>query len=230
MAVKIYPKGSTEKLAKNFHAYEFDCHCKRCSKTKIDLDLVKILQKVRDHFNAPVTIGGPYRCPEHNAETPNASPNSYHTLGRAADIDVEGQPPAAVAKYLESIGVLGIGLYEKADCGDDFVHVDTRTTKSFWYGHKQAKRSTFGGAAPQAPKETCTVKLPVLSKGSQGESVRALQRLLVGRGHTVGYAGADGKFGASTESAVKRFQDVYKLPVTGKAGPKDWAVLLGADS
>jgi hypothetical protein len=41
---------------------------------------------------------------------------------------------------------LGIGLYETNSDGY-FVHIDTRTTKSFWYGQKQAKRTTFGGTA-----------------------------------------------------------------------------------
>lgn len=231
MAVKIYPKGSLIKLAANFYAYEFDCSCKRCKETKIDLDLVKILQKIRDHFGEPVTICGPYRCPEHNAETPNASKTSKHTLGMAADITVKGVAPAEVAKYAESIGVLGIGLYEKKDCGSDFVHVDTRTVKSFWYGHKQAYRSTFGAAAAaQPPKETCTVKLPVLCKGHESDSVRDLQRLLVGHGYSVGNSGADRKFGSVTESALKRFQKDHKIPETGKADAATWAALLDADS
>ena len=33
----------------------------------------------------------------------------------------------------------GIGLY------DTFVHIDTRESKSFWYGHGQERRTTFGG-------------------------------------------------------------------------------------
>ena len=71
--------------------------------------------------------------------------------GQAADIVVKDIAPAEVAKYAESIGVKGIGLYETPTDGY-FVHIDTRTTKSFWYGQKQASRSTFGGA----PKTTTT--------------------------------------------------------------------------
>lgn len=233
MAVKVYTKGSMVKLAPNFYAYEFDCQCNRCSQTKIDLDLVKILQKARDHFKEPVTICGPYRCPAHNAEIPNASPNSKHCLGMAADVKVKNHTPLEVAQFFESIGVLGIGLYEKEDCGDDFVHVDTRTTKSFWYGHRQAYRSTFGGAAStatQAPKETCTVKLPVLAKGHKCDSVKHLQRLLVGHSYSVGNKGADGHFGSATENGLKRFQKAHKLPETGKTDAATWAALMDADS
>ena len=34
------------------------------------------------------------------------------------------------------------------------MHIDTRTTKSFWYGQKQAPRTTFGGyVAPVVNKQ-----------------------------------------------------------------------------
>ena len=147
MAIKTYPKGSTEKLAPNFYAYEFDCACSRCTETKVDEELPKILQKIRDYFGKPVRNTGPYRCPEHNAEIPNAAKGSLHMKGMAADIQVDGIQPAEVAKLAESMGVLGIGLY------DDFVHVDTRTYKTFWFGHAQEKRTTFGGIPPYTHKQ-----------------------------------------------------------------------------
>jgi hypothetical protein len=40
------------------------------------------------------------------------------------------------------MGIKGIGLYDTEKDGK-FVHVDTRTTKSFWYGQAQEKRHTF---------------------------------------------------------------------------------------
>lgn len=155
MAVKTYPKGSKEKLSENFHAYEFDCNGSGCcTETKIDPDLVAYLQKIRDHFGKPVKIASGYRCATHNGKISNASKKSKHMEGMAADIKVEGVAPAEVAKYAESIGIKGIGLYEGND--GSFVHVDTRTTKSFWYGHAQAYRSTFGGATTNNATEEKT--------------------------------------------------------------------------
>ena len=51
---------------------------------------------------------------------------------------------------------------------------------------------------------TCTVNVKVLQKGSEGANVKALQALLIGYGYNCGTAGADGDFGASTDSAVKK--------------------------
>lgn len=147
MAVITYKKSDHIQLSKNFNAYEFRCGLGRpcsCQKTLIDKELVEILQKIRDHWpGRALHITSGYRCPEYNRSVGGAT-GSYHSKGMAADITVDGVAPREVAKYAESIGVLGIGLYETSADGY-FVHVDTRTAKSYWYGQKQAPRATFGG-------------------------------------------------------------------------------------
>lgn len=144
MAIKTYKKGTSTKLSANFSSTEFDCHGSGCcSATLIDEKLIEYLQKIREHFGKPVNVSSAYRCAKHNKNI-GSTTSSRHTKGQAADIYITGIAPAEIAKYAESIGILGIGLYETNSDGH-FVHVDTRTTKSFWYGQKQAKRTTFGG-------------------------------------------------------------------------------------
>lgn len=225
MAIKTYKRGSTAKLSTNFKVSEFLCHGSGCcTQGKVDEKLVQILQQIRDHFGKPVHISSAYRCPTWNKQVGGVS-GSYHLYGQAADIKVEDTAPAEVAKYAESIGVLGIGLYE-TDADGHFVHVDTRTTKSYWYGQKCERRTTFGGA-----KETTTTKgdytmeMRNLKKGMTGEDVRALQILLSGRGYSCGTA--DGSFGTKTETAVKKYQKAKGLTQDGIAGKKTMASLLG---
>ena len=133
-----YSKGSNVKVSANFEAQEFDCKCKSCASTEIDNNLVEILQKIRDYFGKPVHINSAYRCAKHNKSVGGAS-KSKHLYGQAADIKITGVKPVEIAKYAEYIGVKGIGLYS------NFVHVDTRTNKFFWYGNEQSPRTTFGG-------------------------------------------------------------------------------------
>ena len=232
MAIKTFPKGSGEQLSANFKAYEFDCRCDDCTETKIDLELVAKLQALRDlltvnrSIDAPIHINSGFRCETHNAAVGGAKA-SYHMRGCAADIRVPGVEPAEVAKTAESVGFLGIGLY------DTFVHVDTRTSKFFWYGHQCEPRTTFGGLQdPQesqeaAPVATVTVELPVLRKGSQGGSVGLLQMLLIGYGYDVGDTGADGIFGGATVHALTCFQEDTDLEADGVAGAETWHKLLG---
>ena len=144
MAIKTYTKRKDVTLSTNFDSTEFDCHGSGCcSSTLVDDKLVTYLQQIREHFGKPVNISSGYRCATHNKNVGGAT-GSYHAKGQAADIYITGVAPAEIAKYAESIGILGIGLYETNSDGH-FVHVDTRTSKSFWYGQSQASRSTFGG-------------------------------------------------------------------------------------
>ena len=61
-----------------------------------------------------------------------------------------------------------------------------------------------------------------MARGSRGEDVADVQRLLKVRGAKVL---VDGIFGENTESAVKAFQKSKKLKVDGIVGPLTWAAL-----
>lgn len=183
MAAVEYPKGSAEQLSANFRARELDCHgdgC--CDKTWVDEQLVAYLQQIRDHFDAAVTITSGFRCAAHNKSVGGATA-SKHTQGMAADIVCDGVHPAEVAKYAESIGVLGIGLYE-TDADGHFVHIDTRAVKYFWYGQAQTPVDTFGGQ----PEETVSRFDDVAEDAWYAEAVDYVTKLglMVGTG--------DGKF------------------------------------
>lgn len=75
-----------------------------------------------------------------------------------------------------------------------------------------------------------STKRPILRKGSEGENVRELQERLIALGYDCGTKGADGKFGAKTEEAVKEFQRKHGLKVDGIVGENTWAELDKADA
>lgn len=78
-------------------------------------------------------------------------------------------------------------------------------------------------------KEGVTVSLPVLSKGSKGDSVKALQALLNGYGFTDANEKAlalDGNFGTATLYALKAYQTAKGLEVDGYCGNQTWTSLL----
>ena len=250
MAIKTYKRGSTAKLSTNFKVSEFLCHGSGCcTDGKVDEKLVQILQQIRDHFGKPVHISSAYRCETWNKAVGGVS-RSYHCYGQAADIKVEDTAPAEVAKYVESLGVLGIGLYE-TDADGYFVHIDTRTSKSFWYGQKQEKRTTFGGAVNT--KENTTVlewqkaaladgfDFPKYgadgSWGSECENVAksaVVKRRIKYRyknltkivQKAVG-AKIDGLCGFDTEAAIKAYQKANGLTADGIVGINTWKKILG---
>lgn len=86
-----------------------------------------------------------------------------------------------------------------------------------------------GNTAEVAPEPTkqYNVQLPLLQRGSVGDSVRALQILLIGNDCSCGSYGVDGDFGSATHNAVTKYQKKNGLEVDGKVGSATWSKLLG---
>lgn len=99
----------------------------------------------------------------------------------------------------------------------------------------------LGESAPVEPKVTATpepiqkpvqsggektvmIEMSVLSKGSKGEQVKTLQRLLTALGYPCG--AVDGSFGNNTLAGVKAFQRGNNLSVDGYVGKDTWSALL----
>ena len=139
MAIKQYSlkKDGAKQLSPAFRVREFRCR-DGTDTVLIDEGLVVLLQCIREHFGKPVHITSGYRTAAYNATLPNASKNSQHIQGRAADFWVEGVPVAIVAAYAEKLlpGRGGIGRYPKDAAHPTrktgWVHVDTRPNKSRW--------------------------------------------------------------------------------------------------
>jgi hypothetical protein len=136
-------------LSKNFKVSEFACK-DGSDIVLIDTNLIEVLQKIRDHFEKPVTINSAYRNPEYNKKVGGVS-NSQHTKGTASDIVVKNIKPIDVANYAEYLlgDKGGIGLYS------NFVHIDTRGKRARWenYGREKSVDGFFGYKdVPQSAK------------------------------------------------------------------------------
>ena len=88
-----------------------------------------VLQSIRSHFGAAVTINSGYRTPQYNTKVGGVA-HSQHCYGTAADITVRGQKPVDVAAYARKImpDWGGVGIY------GSFCHIDVRETKADWKG------------------------------------------------------------------------------------------------
>ena len=69
-----------------------------------------------------------------------------------------------------------------------------------------------------------------LKKGMKGDEIKTAQEALKALGHDLGKAGVDGIFGKDTEAAVKAFQELQGLEVTGIIDEKTLAALEKATS
>lgn len=97
-----------------------------------------------------------------------------------------------------------------------------------WTKHGKLPFVSYDASEPSAAPESSEVSgLPLLERGSEGDSVKALQILLIGYGYSCGSYGVDGEFGSATENAVEAFQEDMELEADGKVGTKTWAKLVG---
>ena len=118
---------------KYFKKPEFACKCgKYCDgyPAEIDMNMVKIADKIRSKIGKPITINSGLRCKTHNSNVGGVS-NSQHLFGNAADLGCPaGCTPTQMAYIADEImgDTGGIGTYSWG------IHIDTRSTKSRWNG------------------------------------------------------------------------------------------------
>ncbi len=119
-------------LSANFSRKEFSCKC-GCGFDDVSLELVALLQKLREHYDKPIVINSACRCEEHNERVGGAvkregSTGSKHMYGIAADIVVRGVSPKEVHKHLVGLypDKYGVGRY------NTFTHIDVRPTLARW--------------------------------------------------------------------------------------------------
>lgn len=86
--------------------------------------------------------------------------------------------------------------------------------------------TNVGNTKPTSTGVGCSIQLPILKIGSTGNSVKALQILLIGNGHSCGSYGADGEFGSKTQDAVIGLQESKGLTKDGIAGKDTWSAIL----
>lgn len=78
----------------------------------------------------------------------------------------------------------------------------------------------------EKPMNTITVK--ELSAGSKEKKwIKSAQQLLIAKGYSCGWCGADGDFGGGTQSAVNYYKINHGLARNGKIDAEMWQSLLG---
>ncbi len=125
-----------------------------------------------------------------------------------------------------------IGFIEKKNSDGSYTTIEGNTSTGNDSDGGEVMRRTRYRSTIRAiirPKyeeeEDCKVRIEfdVLKKGSKGEDVRALQRLLLSYGYKLHI---DGDFGPKTEKYVKELQVKLKLVPDGIVGTNSWNKFL----
>lgn len=117
---------------------------------------------------------------------------------------------------------LYLGDNSTVECSSGVQYFNPMKTKWKYYA---IPNGLYDGGEIPTPTPAPSTDKPTLRKGSTGVYVTLMQTELIQHGYTCGPTGADGKFGANTELAVKAFQKAVGLTVDGICGPKTWEKL-----
>lgn len=106
---------------KYFSPYEFKCGCKgkycKGNPSPLDIDFVRMLTDLREHFGKPVHITSGLRCKCYNCKLPGSVPKSKHLKGCAADIFIPGVSPFQICQYWKK-KKFGMCYYGTANMGN----------------------------------------------------------------------------------------------------------------
>lgn len=106
------------------------------------------------------------------------------------------------------------------------VKQENLNTKS--WTHFAIPKGLDGDVPVPTPTPTPTPSRKTVRRGSTGEDVVYVQTRLIELGYDLSPYGADGKFGAKTEEAVKAFQRANGLEADGIVGKRTYAALDSA--
>lgn len=107
---------------KNFNLHEFECPCCHTLPKFYEwnvVQLVFVLEQIREDIGVPIIINSSYRCSTHNADVGGVA-DSQHLTASAADITADNVSPSLLAVLAYRYGIRYIGI------GTDFVHLDLR--------------------------------------------------------------------------------------------------------
>ena len=91
------------------------------------MNLVKLLDEIREHYNSPLTITSGCRCTKHNAEVGGVQ-GSRHKLGKAADIKVKNIKTSDLLAYCKELVSQGKARYTYTNNENmsGAVHIDIK--------------------------------------------------------------------------------------------------------
>lgn len=182
--------------------------------------------------------------PRHAATASDHNPNSLGIV-RAIDIDVDGIPAAVIAENIRKRGAAGDKrlnpggyvilnrriasaahgwgwrVYTGRDPHTSHIHVSVSTSRAGY--------DLTGAWTGIIPRTVVAVrKDPVVSIGYNGykrsQTVLNIQNALVKHG-LMTTPQVDGKFGTTTQRAVKKLQVMFELPPTGVVDTSTWRAL-----
>ncbi|MDI6732026.1 MAG: D-Ala-D-Ala carboxypeptidase family metallohydrolase [Candidatus Margulisbacteria bacterium] len=111
-------------LSEHWSNKEFACRCPECKgEYKVHLGLIGALEMIGGHFRKKIKLLSAFWCDAYYEKLNRSGRRSFHTMGKAVHIAVDGVSSQELFKFCETVPELrGIIFYPK----ENFIHIDTR--------------------------------------------------------------------------------------------------------
>lgn len=116
----------------HFSRRELACH--HCGALSVDPGFMRRLEHLRADFGRPMPVNSGYRCPDHDREVRHArgqATTGPHATGHAVDVHVYGADAFRLVSLAAKHGITGIGVNQRGDVGDRFLHLDDLKAPTF---------------------------------------------------------------------------------------------------
>ena len=146
-------------------------------------------------------------------------------IGKCTDVS-DNMRDIAIGEFLWMKGHCGVYIgnskvVESSPKWANGVQVTALTARN-WLKHGKLPWVEYSYSDKEV-SDVVNIELSVIRKGSKGEQVKTLQRILNAFGDKLE---VDGSFGSLTQSALKSYQQKNNLQVDGICGVKSWESLL----
>jgi zinc D-Ala-D-Ala carboxypeptidase len=121
--------------SKNFSRDELKCSFS--GECEIEEDALQRLQALRDEWGKPIRLSSAYRSAENPRErTKKTGPGYHHGVngngGQAFDVLIAGEDVVPFIALAIKHGFKGIGVNQKNEWNQRFIHIDTRDKYACW--------------------------------------------------------------------------------------------------
>ena len=121
--------------SKNFSRDELKCSFS--GECAIEEDALEKLQALREEWNKPIRLSSAYRSNSHPRERLKPNGPGYHhgkngNGGQAFDCLIAGEDVVPFIALAIKHGFRGIGVNQKGEWNQRFIHIDTRQKYACW--------------------------------------------------------------------------------------------------
>ena len=119
------------------HFAKSELECSFSGECEIEEDAIQKLEALREEWGKPMRLSSAYRSAQHPRErTKPNGPGHHHGLngngGQAFDVLIAGEDVLPFIALAIKHGFRGIGVNQKGEWNQRFIHIDTRQKFACW--------------------------------------------------------------------------------------------------